>query len=102
MLQSLSLPSALIVVPGYQWFSRCDSLKSTLRVSGQAIVMLLAFLHVQRTCRSILNCLYVVPSEEEAQQKAHILAVQRELEEADEPNLLEEEGTDQVAISLLY
>lgn len=49
-----------------------------------------------------LNCSYVVPLEEEAQQKAHILAVQRELEEADEPNLLEEEGNDQVAISLLY
>jgi len=30
-------------------------------------------------------------AEEEAQQKAHMLAVQRELEEADEPNLLEEE-----------
>lgn len=32
-------------------------------------------------------------SEEEAQQRSAVLAVQREIEDADEPNFLEEEGT---------
>jgi hypothetical protein len=31
-------------------------------------------------------------SEEEAQQRSAVLAVQREMEDADEPNFLEEEG----------
>lgn len=77
-------------------------LKSTLGVWGQAIVILLQFSMSKEPAELLLDCLYVVSTEEEAQQKAHMLAVQRELEEADEPNLLEEEGNDQVAISFLY
>ena len=35
--------------------------------------------------------MYLFP-EEEAQQRSAVLAVQREMEDADEPNYLEEEG----------